>query len=122
MPNIYDDYYKKFIDELKIRKSEFPDFFQIPTHQGGRYYLGYNSGIANVKFYTEYTTKGYSKGYKGFITGIYIDGDNYLEKFNQLKNSENEIEKKLHQKLYWLDTDRAGRIFTWQDKVINNKE
>ncbi|NOX15161.1 MAG: DUF4268 domain-containing protein, partial [Epsilonproteobacteria bacterium] len=123
MNNLYNEFYEYFIETLKKRKSEFPEWFKIPKHRKKTNSLGYKVGQSNIEFYTEYTSKGYGKGYKGFIVGIVMDSDNYIEKFNYLKKYKDEIEEKLKKKLEWIETKNASRIFIIkQNKKIGDKE
>ncbi len=120
---LYNEFYKYFIDELKKRGEEFPEWFKIPKHKEGANSLGYKVGISDIEFYTEYTTKGYSKGYKGFIVGVVMDSDNYIKKYNYLKKYKDEIEEKLNRKLEWVETKKACRIFIIErDKKVDDKE
>ena len=117
--SIYNEFYKKFIPELTKRLDEFPSYFKgVPNHRKGKPYLGYPTGIGRVQYYTEYTSKGYKQGYTGYIVGVYIDSEDYLEKFQFLEQFKDEIEEKFGSSLVWLDTGRAGRIFVRLDTDI----
>jgi len=122
VPIIYNEYFEKFIPELENRISEFPNQINIPNHREGRPYLAYNTGIGNVQYYTEYTPLGYGQGFNGFIVGIYIHNEDYLNKFNELSQHRNMIEQQLGKPLHWLDTGAAGRIFFYLEDDIDNKE
>ncbi len=122
MPNIYDEYFEEFIPELNSRVNEFSNQFNVPNHRRGKPYLGYRTGVSNVQFYTEYTSRGYGQDYKGFIVGVYIDNSEYENKFNYLHTNKRIIEERLNKQLHWLNTGRAGRIFLWLDDDINNRE
>ena len=123
MKNIYNEFYEQFIPEITSRLNEFPSWFRgIPNHRDKKPYLGYPTGISRIQYYHEYTSRGYGKGYTGFIVGIYIDSDTYESKFNFLKSKKEKIELKLGESLVWLNTGRAGRIFLRLENDINNKE
>ena len=119
--SIYNDFYKQFIPEISKRVSEFPVDFSVPSHQDSRAYLGYKTGRSGIKYYSEYTSRGYGAGYVGFIVGVYLDGPMYEERFRQLKISRMSIESKVQSSLTWLDTGRAGRIFFHLDQGIGDK-
>jgi len=117
----YDDFYEQFILELSRRRNEFPQNFIIPTHQKGKAYLGYNTGKSNLRYYTEYTSRGYGQGHEGFIVGLYMDGKFYEERLQLLYIHQTNIELEIGPSLVWLDTGRAGRIFFRLGEDFQNK-
>jgi len=118
--NGYNEFYRLFRQKLEEKKSIFPVDFQIPNHQNNRAYLGYNTGKSAVKYYTEYTSRGYSQGYIGFVVGIYLDGANYENRLHKLQQHKDEIEATIGEKLHWIDTGKAGRIFFLLEEDFDN--
>ncbi|MDF1884473.1 DUF4268 domain-containing protein, partial [Sulfurimonas sp. SAG-AH-194-C21] len=118
MKDVYNEYYKLFITKFKEGLVDI----KIPTHQDGRYYIGVKSE-KGIGYYCEYTSKGYSGGkYPGFIVGLYMDGNNYKNKYELFLNYKNEIDKKFDDKIIWLDTGKAGRIFfRYEANIEGNK-
>lgn len=107
----YNRFYRIFRNKLSNNIALFPDNFNIPNHQNNRAYLGYNTGKSNIKYYTEYTSRGYAQGYIGFIVGVYLDGVLYEERLSELSRFKDKIEADIGQKLDWINTGNAGRIF-----------
>ena len=120
--NDYNEFYQVFIEKLTNSRKLFPADFTIPNHQINRAYLGYSTGRGGLKYYTEYTSRGYGQGYVGFIVGVYIDGQDYEYNLQKLKQHKNTIEDKLGEHIYWINTGRAGRIFFRLDESFGNSQ
>lgn len=118
----YNRFYEQFIEKLKKNITSFPLEFVVPNHQNNKAYLGYNTGKSGIKFYTEYTSKGYSQGYTGFIVGVYLDGPRYESRLHKLSQHRSNIESSIGDKLNWIDTGRAGRIFYILREDIKNEK
>ncbi len=118
----YNEFYKQFTQKLSVSIASFPQNFNVPNHQNNKAYLGYNTGKSGIKFYTEYTSRGYSQGYVGFIVGVYLDGSNYNSRLHKLSQHRSNIESSIGDKLNWIDTDRAGRIFYILRKNIEDEQ
>ena len=122
MENKYDEFYKELISALNQRKNEFPEYFKIPNHQSQRAYLGYSTGISDIRYYTEYTSRGYGGNFKGFIVGLYMEGKLYKQRLDYFEMNKFEIESLLDSSIVWLDTGKAGRIFFRYGEKIENKD
>jgi len=120
--NIYDNFFEIFVAKLNQRKHEFPGWFKIPNHRSNKPYIGYSTGVGSVQYYTEYTSKGYGMGYTGFIVGVYLDGEKYSSRLQNLERYKETINNKVDSDLHWIDTGKAGRIFFRQDENINSRE
>ena len=120
--NLNDDFFKYFREKLIEREDELLNNITITNHSAGRHYMDYSTGISKLRFYTEYTTRGYGGDYKGFIVGLYMDGNNYKDKLSFFQQNQQSIENDLQKSLVWLDTGSAGRIFLRYEGDMNDKD
>lgn len=121
--NDYNDFYRIFKEKLKEKMPIFPDNFIIPNHQSNRAYLSFKAGITHLDYYTEYTSRGYGQGYIGFAVGVFVGStpnESYEIRLHQLQQHKDEIEATIGEKLHWIDTGRAGRIFFLLEEEFNN--
>jgi len=121
--NDYNEFYRIFREKLEENKSIFPVAFEIPNHQKNRAYMSYKLGKSKIDCYTEYTSGGYGQGYIGFVVGVFIGStvhESYESRLHKLQQHKDEIEATIGEKLHWIDTGRAGRIFFLLEEEFNN--
>jgi len=121
--NDYNEFYRIFREKLEENKSIFPVEFQIPNHQNNRAYIGYNSGKTKIDYYTEYTSRGYGQGCIGFAVGVFIGTsvhESYQNRLHKLQQHKDVIEATIGEKLHWIDTGKAGRIFFLLEEDFDN--
>lgn len=121
---LYKEFFPQLLQAIQQRRDAFDSTFNIDItyntqEQRPRHYLSFRAGKSNISYGCVYT-KGYAKG---FVVELYLDGDNYKERFEKLLTYKKEIDNAYEETLTWQeDTGSARRVFVSFEGNIENRE
>ncbi len=124
----YNEYYSRLIAEFENRRDFFPDDFNIGNHRDNKYHL--NNSYRGYKIHLVYSgtnSRAFGVDFIGFVVEVYLDGDNYENRFNMLLSHQEGIESSLSYPLTWQSREQTQnqntcRIFIKKEGNIDDRE